>query len=95
MMEDAPQINCPIDLFPKQEERIQELTHRINESRRIQQKAELVHALQEEVEVLLRCSASDERNLDCVNCQTVSAIRSQAATLILKMEKALRSPFEA
>lgn len=94
-MEAAPQINCPIDLFPKQEERIQELTHRINESRTIQQKAELVHALQEEVEVLLRCSASDERNLDCVNCQTISAVRSQTATLILKMEKVLHRTSKA
>lgn len=89
MRESVPNIDCPIDLFPKQESKIQELTQRINEARGMQQKAELAHALLVEVEVLLRCSAFDESNVHCVNCQAISGIRAKAATLILKTEKAL------
>jgi len=89
MLESAPNIDCPIDLFRKQESKIQELTQQINEARRIQQKAELAHALREEVEVLLRCSAYDEGNIHCVNCQAISGVRSKTATLILRTEKAL------
>ncbi|MBI5380089.1 MAG: hypothetical protein HZA23_08080 [Nitrospirae bacterium] len=89
MRESVPNIDCPIDLFPKQERKIQELTQRINEVKGIQQKAERAHALLEEAEVLLRCSAFDEGNIHCVNCQALSRVRSHAATLILKTEKAL------
>lgn len=89
MLESVPNIDCPIDLFPQQESKIQELTQQINEARRIQQKAELAHALLEEVETLLRCSAFDEGNVNCVNCQAISGVRSKTATLVLKTEKAL------
>lgn len=89
MPETITNIDCPIDLFPKQEKKIQELTQQINEARRIQQKAELAHALLEEVETLLACSAFDERNIHCVNCQAISGVRSKTATLILRTEKAL------
>lgn len=89
MLESAPNIDCPIDLFPKQEGKIQELTQQINEARRIQQKAELAHALRDEVEVLLRCPAFDEGNIHCVNCQAISGVRSKTAKLILRTEKAL------
>ena len=95
MPESVPNIDCPIDLFPKQESKIQDLTRRINEVKRIQQKAELAHALLAEVEVLLRCSAFDEGNIHCVNCQTLSEVRSKTATLILKTEKALNRTSEA
>lgn len=89
MFESVPNIDCPIDLFPKQESKIQEFTQRINEAKRIEQKAELARALHEEVEVLLQCSAFDEGNIHCVNCQAISGVRSKTATLILKTEKAL------
>ena len=89
MPESVPNIDCPIDLFPKQESKVQELTQRINEARGIQQKAELAHALLQEVEVLVRCSAYDKGNINCVNCQAISRVRSRTATLILTTEKAL------
>jgi len=89
MLDSAPNIDCPIDLFPQQESKIQELTRRINEAKGIQQKAELAHALGEEVEVLLGCSAYDEGNAHCVNCQAISGVRSKTATLILRTAKAL------
>jgi hypothetical protein len=95
MRESVPNIDCPIDLFPKQESKIQELTQRINEARGIQQKAELAHALLAEVEVLLRCSAFDEGNIHCVNCQAISGIRSKTAALILKTEKVLNQTSKA
>ncbi|MBI4607882.1 MAG: hypothetical protein HY726_02595 [Candidatus Rokubacteria bacterium] len=89
MLESVPNIDCPIDLFPKQESKIQELIQRINEAKGIQQKAELAHAFREEVEILLQCSAFDEGNVHCVNCQAISGARRKTATLILKTEKAL------
>ena len=49
MFESGANIDCPIDLFPKQESKIQELTQRINEAKKIRQKAELALALLAEV----------------------------------------------
>jgi len=89
MLESVPNIDCPIDLFPKQESKIQELIQRINEAKGIQQKAELAHALGEEVEVLLGCSAYDQGNAHCVNCQAISGVRSKTATLLLRTQEAL------
>lgn len=89
MPQSVSNIDCPIDLFPKQESKIQELTQRINEAKRIQQKAELAHALRDEVEGLLRCSAFDADNTHCVNCRAISGVRSRMASLILRTEKAL------
>lgn len=89
MLESMPNIDCPIDLFPKQERNIQDLTKRINEAKGIEQKVELAHALREEVQVLQGCSAFDEGNIHCVNCQAISGVRGKTATLILEIEKAL------
>lgn len=94
-MESSPQIDCPIDLFPKQEEKIRDLTQGINEAKRIRQKAELARALLAEVEVLLRCSAYDEGNGSCVSCQAISGVLRRTATLILETEKALDRTFKA
>ena len=87
--ESAPQIECPIDLFPKQEARIQDLTHRINEAKAFPQKAELARAYLEEVEVLLTCRAFDKGNVNCVNCQAISRLRRDVADLIVRAEKSL------
>jgi len=95
MRESVPHIDCPIDVFPEQARKIQELTRRINGARGIQQKAELAHALREEVEVLLQCSAFDEANIHCVNCQAVSGVHKKAATLILRTEDALNRTSKA
>lgn len=46
MEEPVPQIECPLDLFPKQEVRIQNLTNRINEANEFPQKAELARAFE-------------------------------------------------
>jgi len=95
MPETVPNIDCPIDLFPKQESKIQELIQRINEARGIQRKAELAHALLVEVEILLRCSAFDEGNIHCLNCHGISGVRSKTATLILKTDRALNPTSKA
>lgn len=95
MLEPVPHIDCPIDLFSKQESKIQELTGRINEAKKIRQKAELARALLEEVEVLLRCSVFDEGSTHCMNCQAISEARHKTATLILKTEKTLNRTAEA
>ena len=95
MFESVPNIDCPIDLFPKQESKIQELTQRINEAKRVRQKAELARALHDEVEVLLQCAAFDEGDIHCVNCQAISGARSKTATLILRTEKVLNGTFKA
>ncbi|MBI4588530.1 MAG: hypothetical protein HY725_06800 [Candidatus Rokubacteria bacterium] len=95
MPEYVSSIDCPIDLFSKQESKIQELTQRINEAKKIEQKAEVAHALREEVEILLRCPAFDRGNFHCVNCQAISGARSSTATLILKTEKVLNQTSKA
>lgn len=93
MHESVPHIDCPIDLFRKQESQIQELTRRINEAQGIRRKAEAAWALREEVETLLRCSAFDKHNIHCVNCQAISGVRSKTATLLLRTQEALdRTP---
>lgn len=89
MPELVPRIDCPIDLFPGQERKIQELTRRINAAKGVQAKGGLARVLQEEVEVLLHCSAFDEGNNHCVNCRAISRARGRTATLILRTEKAL------
>ena len=89
MPELVPDIDCPIDLFPKQESKIQELTQRIDEVKRIEQKATLAQALHEEVEILLNCPSFDQHNSHCVNCQAISSVRSKTAALILRTEKVL------
>lgn len=88
-MEDAPQVACPIGLFPVQEGKIQELIRRLNEAKKIQQKAEIARTLRDEVEGLLRCSAFDEGNTHCMHCRAISGARSWTASLILRTEKAL------
>ncbi len=95
MFEFVPNIDCLIDLFPKQESRVQVLTRWINEAKGIQQKAELAHSLHKEVEVLLQCSAFDEGNIHCVNCKAISSVRSKTATLILRTEKVLNQDSKA
>lgn len=92
MLEAGGKINCPIDLFPRQESKIQELTDRINEVKGIPHKAELAQALREEVELLRRCSAFDEGNTHCVSCQAISALWNKSATLILRTAEVLNRP---
>jgi hypothetical protein len=89
MEEPVPQIECPIDLFPRQEVRIQDLTHRINEAKEFPQKAELARAYLGEVEILLTCRAFDKGNVNCVNCQAISRLRQKVADLIVRAEKSL------
>ena len=89
MEEPVPQIECPIDLFPKQEFRIRDLIHRINETREFPQKAELARAYLGEVEILLNCRSFDKGNVNCVNCQAISRLRAKVADLIMRAEKSL------
>ena len=78
------QINCPIDLFPRQEAEIARLTEAINAARTAEAKAPSAEALLETVNVLLACEVYDEARLDCRLCRNFSELRAKTANLILK-----------
>jgi hypothetical protein len=77
-------IRCPIDLFPKQEAKIERLTEAINRAPTAAEKAPLAQDLIDVVDVLLACEAYDEENVNCRLCQNFSKLRRKTATLILK-----------
>lgn len=78
------QINCPIDLFPRQEAEIVRLTEALNAARTTEAKAPSAEALLEAVNVLLACEVYDEARLDCRLCRNFSELRAKTANLILK-----------
>jgi hypothetical protein len=78
------QINCPIDLFLRQEAEIARLTEAINAARTAEAKAPAAEALLEAVNVLLACEVYDEARLDCRLCRNFSQLRAKTANLILK-----------
>lgn len=78
------QINCPIDLFPRQEAEIARLTEALNAARTAEAKAPPATAMLEAVNVLLACRACDEAIVDCRLCQNFSRLRAKTAGLILK-----------
>jgi len=67
MTEPKPEISCSI--FLKREWAIKELTRDINEATTVSDKAERAKQLKHEVEMLLSCEKSDEKNELCVNKQ--------------------------
>lgn len=77
-------INCPIDLFPVQEEEITRLTQAINQARPPAQKAPYAQALIEAVDVLLACKSYDEGSLDCRLCRNFSQLRHKTASLVVR-----------
>ena len=85
-MNNNPQANiqCPIDLFSKQEEEIGRLTLTINQVQSADQKAPYAQALIEEVEVLLACQSYDQENLNCRLCRNISRLRFKTYNLVVK-----------
>ena len=85
MQEIKPEIACRV--FLRQESKIKILTDEINRSKDTGHKARFAGDMAKEVEVLLGCQDYDEHNQDCVNCHTVSILRSKMAKLILKTNR--------
>jgi hypothetical protein len=76
-------INCPIDLFPRQEAEIVRLTELINRARSAVDKAPLAELLIQAVDVLLACQAYDDRSVDCHLCHEFSQLRRKTAAIIV------------
>lgn len=83
-MDEAPRIDCPIDLFEGCEVKIRGLTASLNEAQGAE-KGELAQALLEEVQILLDCEAFDKSNENCVMCRNFSELRHKTAALVVKM----------
>jgi hypothetical protein len=77
-------IQCPIGLFPRQEEEIARLTQEINRGRTAAEKAPRAQALIEAVDVLLACEQYDEGSMDCRLCHNFSELRRKTAALVIK-----------
>lgn len=77
-------IRCPI--FNKHETAIKRITEEINKAHG-QQKIWWAEELLRDVKVLLECPDHDGAKLDCLNCRTISQLRSRAANLVLKAGK--------
>jgi hypothetical protein len=77
-------INCPINLYSRQEEKIQRLTESINNAKSAAQKLPYAEALIEEVEVLLSCESFSEQNSNCQYCQNIAKLRKKTANLVIK-----------
>lgn len=82
--EDA-KIDCP--MFQKQEPTIKEITHKINNTKGVQEKAVLAGELQKEVDVLLTCPDYKDTSLVCKNCHFIANLRRKTAELIIKAKK--------
>lgn len=85
-MEKAEQpanIDCPIDLFPKQEIEIARLTRSINQAPTAAQKGPFAQSLLEAVTVLLDCPAYDPENMNCTLCRNFSELRRKTANLVV------------
>jgi hypothetical protein len=80
-------IQCPINLFPRQEEQILRLTQAINQARSARQKVPYAQALIEVVNVLRDCESYDEHSLDCRLCRSFSLLRQKTARLIVIAEQ--------
>jgi hypothetical protein len=76
-------LNCPIDLFPKQEMEIARLTSSINQAPTAARKSPFAQSLLETVTVLLDCAAYDEDNPNCGLCRNISELRRKTANLVM------------
>ncbi len=77
-------IQCPIDLYPRQEAEIERLTRSINQERTAAQKAPYAQSLLETVDILLDCRAYAEDSSDCRLCRNFSELRHKTAALVVK-----------
>jgi hypothetical protein len=77
-------IQCPIDLFPQQEEEIDRLTQMINQKQTGVQKKPYALALIDAVDVLLACQSYDQQNQNCHLCRNISWLRHKTYGLVVK-----------
>ncbi len=80
----AAKIQCPIDLFSRQEEEIAHLTRAINQARTAAEKAPWAQELIEAVDVLLACEQCDQGSLVCRLCRNFAELRRKTAALVVK-----------
>ena len=85
MHKEEPKISCLT--FQKQERVMKEITDKINQAKRVQEKAGFAEELKEAVEVLLLCPDYDKGTLDCKNCRLIANLRKKTANLIIKAKK--------
>lgn len=76
-------LECPIDLYPRQDSDIQRLNAEINRHRTAADKAGYARELLEVVGVLLSCDAYDDGNLNCQLCRQFASLRQKAADLVI------------
>jgi len=85
MQKEEHKISCPA--FLKQETVIKNITDKINQAKRVIEKAEFADELQKEADVLLTCQDYDGKKLDCRNCRFIANLRKKTAGLIIKAKK--------
>jgi hypothetical protein len=86
----AAEIQCPIDLFLRQEEKTVRLTREINQARTAAEKAPWAQELIEAVDVLLACEQYDLGSPDCRLCHNFSGLRHKTADLVVKASRLSR-----
>ena len=85
MKKEKAKINCAI--FQKQELLIEDITAKINRTKRVLEKAEFAEELLKEVGVLLSCPDYEEKSTACNNCRFIANVRDNTARLIIKAKK--------
>ena len=80
----SPAIDCPIALFPRQEEEIQRLTQMVNEAPSAEEKLPHAESLEDAVNVLLACAEFNEIRLNCQLCRQISQLRLSTFRLVIK-----------
>jgi len=80
----AAKIQCPIDLFPRQEEKTVRLIREINQAWTAAEKAPWAQELIEAVDVLLTCEQYDQASQDCRLCHNFLELRRKTAALVVK-----------
>ena len=77
-------IQCPIDLFPRQEQEVIRLTQAINQVGTAALKAPYAQALIDVMAVLLACESYDETSLYCTLCRQFSQLRHKTTSLVVR-----------
>jgi hypothetical protein len=77
-------IHCSNSVFDDQENEIQKLTKRINETRDIAEKERCTKTMLEELRILLSCQAYNKEDENCTNCRRVSSLRKTGGEVVLK-----------
>jgi len=85
MHKEKAEISCL--KFQKQEQIIEVIAKKINQAKRVEEKARFAQDLQKEADELLSCQGYDTKKLDCKNCHFIAKLRRKATDLILKAKK--------